>query len=291
MKLKLITAALAFLAAGSASAMTPANDVASGNSTLLLSVWKDAGVIGDVNDDVAYIRSLEVAMNGFGTQNRGTAGFTTLVDSNTGYTQSWTGGAAWASFVSGMTTAQIEAMRWDVTALDGNGGSTADLKRVLTTSNTNLKTFVSQAGTQIQNAAVTSATDGNNDGYWKAVIAAMGSGTEVVISDPNSGAFTPGAAKHATNFAGGMLAVNTMSTIGDADGMGFYYLTRSSSSNTAEAIVQAYENAQGAASFKLAANGTLTYMAPPPVPEADTYALMLAGLGLVGFIARRRKAD
>jgi hypothetical protein len=27
-----------------------------------------------------------------------------------------------------------------------------------------------------------------------------------------------------------------------------------------------------------------------PVPEAETYAMMLAGLGLVGFMARRRKA-
>jgi hypothetical protein len=26
-----------------------------------------------------------------------------------------------------------------------------------------------------------------------------------------------------------------------------------------------------------------------PVPEAETYAMMLAGLGLVGFMARRRK--
>ena len=28
---------------------------------------------------------------------------------------------------------------------------------------------------------------------------------------------------------------------------------------------------------------------PPPIPEASTYTMMLAGLGLVGFVARRRK--
>ena len=28
-----------------------------------------------------------------------------------------------------------------------------------------------------------------------------------------------------------------------------------------------------------------------PVPEPETYAMLLAGLGLVGFIARKRKAS
>ena len=40
-----------------------------------------------------------------------------------------------------------------------------------------------------------------------------------------------------------------------------------------------------AQTFTLETNGTLIYAA---VPEADTYAMLLAGLGLMGFIARRR---
>ncbi len=39
-------------------------------------------------------------------------------------------------------------------------------------------------------------------------------------------------------------------------------------------------------SFGLSGAGSMVYA---PVPEPETYALMLAGLGLVGYMARRRK--
>jgi hypothetical protein len=42
--------------------------------------------------------------------------------------------------------------------------------------------------------------------------------------------------------------------------------------------------------FHLTGNGVLTYTAVAAVPEADSYAMMLAGIGLVGFMVRRRKA-
>ena len=39
------------------------------------------------------------------------------------------------------------------------------------------------------------------------------------------------------------------------------------------------------------ATGDLLSQTIPPVPEPETYAMMLAGMGLVGVIARRRRAE
>jgi hypothetical protein len=35
---------------------------------------------------------------------------------------------------------------------------------------------------------------------------------------------------------------------------------------------------------------TSNVVAPPPVPEPETYAMLLAGLGALGFMGRRRKS-
>ncbi len=44
----------------------------------------------------------------------------------------------------------------------------------------------------------------------------------------------------------------------------------------------------GGASYLGLDNVNLDLVSTPPVPEPETYALMMAGLGIVGFIARRR---
>ncbi len=51
-------------------------------------------------------------------------------------------------------------------------------------------------------------------------------------------------------------------------------------------------NVDGNYTFTMSSNGLLTFSVPvtTAVPEADSYAMLLAGLGLVGLVARRRKA-
>ncbi len=50
-------------------------------------------------------------------------------------------------------------------------------------------------------------------------------------------------------------------------------------------------NKNGTLDPGLTINGTVSYWAPPPVPEPETYAMMLAGLGLVGFVSHRRSKN
>jgi hypothetical protein len=46
----------------------------------------------------------------------------------------------------------------------------------------------------------------------------------------------------------------------------------------------------GSNSFALHVQGNGGWYVPPPIPEPETYAMMLAGLGLLGFTAKRKKA-
>lgn len=45
----------------------------------------------------------------------------------------------------------------------------------------------------------------------------------------------------------------------------------------------------GTGPIRFGVNGGLAFVPAAPVPEPETYAMLLAGLGLLGFTARRRK--
>lgn len=83
------------------------------------------------------------------------------------------------------------------------------------------------------------------------------------------------------NFAG---AVSFSTTGGVNSSLNFYSLFNSSSTGASQATVTKYS---GVWSFD-STTAQLSY-ATAPVPEAETYAMMLAGLGLVGFMVSRRR--
>ena len=67
----------------------------------------------------------------------------------------------------------------------------------------------------------------------------------------------------------------------------FYEVANSSSSGAAQATVTAYA---GTWSFNTATGDLVYSSAVAAVPEADSYAMLLAGLGMMGAIVRRRNS-
>ena len=91
--------------------------------------------------------------------------------------------------------------------------------------------------------------------------------------------------------------VNTTQPLGTEQN--FWFLTTSSTSSFAQATKTPFGvdlNNDGAigqgefSKFKLTENGVLTFTSPSvsPIPEADTWAMLLAGLGMLSMIVRRR---
>jgi len=80
----------------------------------------------------------------------------------------------------------------------------------------------------------------------------------------------------------GATSFNSAGSVNGA--LNFYFLTNGNATAAQQASVSKY---LGQWTFD-ATTAQLTY-ATAPVPEAETYAMMLAGLGLVGFMAARRR--
>lgn len=79
-------------------------------------------------------------------------------------------------------------------------------------------------------------------------------------------------------------------TAGLGGSMNFYEYTSTGTKATNLATQTAFNTGGSPSYFTLSNTGVLTYTAAAPVPEANSYALMLSGLGLVGYVVRRRKA-
>ena len=257
-KFKALVASLALVAALPANA---AIDLSStGNSSLVLTLI-------DATAGVSATFDLGINKNSFSQSTNQTFNITTGDYS-----------AAWTSFVAAATMSRVQ---YAVFAGDNVGsgagarslfttGSTDPLTSVGTTLfGTSLSAFDTYLSANNQQSTNFSAANGGSFVTSSAGVAYAGDGAAYGGNGGmigNAGADTNGLI--GTN-------LNVYNILGGANG-----LAQTSVTKLAFDGFNPY--------FNLTNAGELTYVAA--VPEADTSAMMLAGVGLMAFIARRRKA-
>ena len=258
MKLKLIALA-AMLAAGSAQATIV--DGSTGNGELFMTVLDSVG-------QKSYTLDLNITMNDF------LAG---IAVSGTSY--SFAADANMTSFLSMVAPADQSGLVFAIGAMDASGATATDFHRYITTAsvidaatdtNVNLKDL-GTSGAQLLGDANTLFVGADNS---------------VIVTDPSVVAYA-GSAQWGDNWGTKFNGISTGLIGNDLD---MYLLSQTSGTFTARNSASVYSAlVQGGnqVSANLDMNGNLTISA---VPEAETYAMMLAGLGLVGFMAARRRS-
>jgi hypothetical protein len=255
MKLKLITAALVLATSGSAHAIIV--DGETDNGELFMTVLNAVG-------QQSYILDLNLRMNAV------------LAGVASGQTWSY---AADANMVQFLAAAAGNPLVWAIGAVDSVGATATNYHRMITTASvidvtdTLRNNRLQQLGTNANQML------GNANGM-------LGNANSLIVTDPAIPAYA-GYALWGDNWGGD---ANFTATGPIGSSMGLYLLRQSSGQFAVRNQPSIYE----ALSYNnlpyvamLDTNGNLSIS---PVPEPETYALMLAGLGLVGWMARRRKA-
>lgn len=252
MKLKLIALAAVLAAAGSANAAPIANG-SDGNGGLFFSIW---------DDNNSYSRNLGYTIDSFASTVAGAG----LVDLSF---------AADATFTSFLAAADLASLKWNVVAGDNVG-----TRRVV-------ETFATLPATKISNDKVRGVTTGT----WSFATALN---SQLTVSDSTTFALgSAGYAGNAASFgdkAAGLLNFSNAGTLANnsaANGMNVMLITGLATGILASTYTP-YADSSNAVKVYLDGSNALHISSVTAVPEADTYAMLLAGLGLMGAIARRR---
>ncbi|MDP2266453.1 MAG: PEP-CTERM sorting domain-containing protein [Thiobacillus sp.] len=259
MKLKMIALA-AMLAAGSANAGIV--DGSTGNGELFMTVLDNAG-------QKSYTLDLNLTMNDF------LSGIAV-----TGTKYSYAADANMTSFLSGVAGADRSSLIFAIGAMDNIGATTTDTYRYISSAS------VIDLGTRLTNLNLKQLGT-NGDQFLGDTNGSIGSANSLIVTDPSAVAYA-GSALWGSNWGNKANFTSTGLIGGD---LGMYYLTQTSGTfgdRLKPSSYAALMNGGNQVFANLDMNGNLMVAA---VPEAETYAMMLAGLGLVGFmVARRRKA-
>lgn len=256
MKLKLIAAAALLAATGAANAAI--DNGAGGNGELFFTAWDGAN---------SYTYDLNTTIDAFQTSVNA-VGAGTYVNATLD-----------ALFTTYLSTANLSSLVWNIVASDGLGA-----RRVINTFTTLPTTTVTADIARSSTAGIQSFVTAVNNG-----ITAQGGTNSAVFAAGVSGyANNPGSPRFGDTNGGGINFVNTGSVANNtyASGLGLMRLDGAASLTAPTTYTPYVDSGFAVRAYFDASAGKVTIAA---VPEPETYAMLLAGLGLMGAIARRRR--
>ena len=273
-QLKAIAAALAL--AVTLPAHAAIDKAISGNSSLTLTLLDRVGTISATFDLGKNYSDFSVSPN-VASNTAVNGGFLPSGVDALGTSFSWdlTQGDYAAAYTSFFAVGTLANTTWGVLAADVLG-SGAGGRGYITTA-------APGAGSPISSSAI--STDGGNlDIYLTQV---NSEGNHPLVANGGSTAISgQGYAGSAVIAADGALSGKGPITM-NAIGLDSRVIQLSSTTSTGQANQYTFANN---AHFNLSSAGLLTYSTVAAVPEADTWAMMFMGLGLMGFIARRKQS-
>lgn len=249
MKFSLKTLAAAVVMAAAATGANAAIDNgAGGNGDLFFNVW-DAS--GSYTRDLGYsIDSFQATLSAAGNINL-----------------SWTADATFTSFLAGVS--DVNALKWNIVAVDKSGA------------NRLLETYTTLPSPKKTNDVTRTAAN-NTQSFATAVNGVIGAADSVAVGSSSAAWAGKSAFK---DTAGGYLFFSNAGTVANnsyASGLGFMRID-AASTGVATSVYTPYVDGQ---SVKAYWDGSTLNVAA--VPEPESYAMLLAGLGMIGFVARRR---
>lgn len=198
-------------------------------------------------------------------------GLAPLFDTNSNQTIDLSANSAWTTYIAPI--ANRANIHWGVIgSVYSNGG--AGTKLVTTES-------IGPVSGTLNGTAVNTATGNYNFEMFNVYgLSCTSCGfSQQTVNDLASAKFDDGA-----GLTPGLVTL----TAGLGDSMDFFQYTSTGTKASSNATKTAFAFGGDADYFTLSDSGVLNYVAA--VPEAETYAMMLAGLGLVGYMVRRRRA-
>lgn len=194
-------------------------------------------------------------------------GLVSAFDLNSNFSLDLSANSAWTTYASTMNAASVH---WGVFGATGTGNAGSQMF-------TTMSVVPTSIGGDKFNTAIVNSNFEINSVYG---VACTSCGFDAVTTNDLA------SAKFDDN-AGILLSTKLTGKFGDQ--VDFFKYT-SIGTKAAQAATRTDFAVGGDADYwTLSSTGALTYTVAA-VPEADTYAMLLAGLGLVGFMARRRAA-